>query len=168
MLPQRKHGFLVGVTGFEPAASTSQMSRATNCATPRFIKLYQRRLEKSSSTVVVKYRVKPQKPRFETAKNPVFMRVFKSRGLSRSLSPKPPALPAAPHPDIYSIFLLFAWKWDKLWSNSKSTQFCVFLKCRKSAPLKAFRDFCKITEFRARHAPKLRALPTAPHPDRRY
>ena len=26
---------LVGVTGFEPAASTSQMSRATNCATPR-------------------------------------------------------------------------------------------------------------------------------------
>ena len=28
---------LVGVTGFEPAASTSQMSRATNCATPRFI-----------------------------------------------------------------------------------------------------------------------------------
>ncbi len=27
--------FMVGVTGFEPAASTSQMSRATNCATPR-------------------------------------------------------------------------------------------------------------------------------------
>lgn len=26
---------MVGVTGFEPAASTSQMSRATNCATPR-------------------------------------------------------------------------------------------------------------------------------------
>ena len=50
--------FLVGVTGFEPAASTSQMSRATNCATPRCIKLYQRKLEKSSSTVVVKYRVK--------------------------------------------------------------------------------------------------------------
>jgi len=69
--------------------------------------LYQRKLEKSSSTVVVKYRVKPQKSRFETAKNPVFMRVFKSRGLSRSLSPKPPALPAAPHPDIYSIFLAF-------------------------------------------------------------
>ena len=31
---------LVGVTGFEPAASTSQMSRATNCATPRNIKFY--------------------------------------------------------------------------------------------------------------------------------
>lgn len=28
---------MVGVTGIEPAASTSQMSRATNCATPRFI-----------------------------------------------------------------------------------------------------------------------------------
>ena len=27
--------YVVGVTGFEPAASTSQMSRATNCATPR-------------------------------------------------------------------------------------------------------------------------------------
>ncbi len=26
---------MVGVTGFEPAASTSQTSRATNCATPR-------------------------------------------------------------------------------------------------------------------------------------
>ena len=49
---------MVGVTGFEPAASTSQMSRATNCATPRYIKLYQIKLEKSSSTVVVKYRVK--------------------------------------------------------------------------------------------------------------
>ena len=30
--------FLVGVTGFEPAASTSQTSRATNCATPRKVK----------------------------------------------------------------------------------------------------------------------------------
>ncbi len=28
---------MVGVTGFEPAASTSQMSRAPNCATPRFL-----------------------------------------------------------------------------------------------------------------------------------
>jgi len=115
--------------------------------------------------VVVKYRVKPQKPRFETAKNPVFMRVFKVRGLSRSLSPKPPALPAAPHPDIYSIFGLFAWKWDKLWSNANSTLFCVFIKCRKSAPLKAFQNFRKISAIRAGHAPKCRALPTAPHPD---
>ena len=31
--------FLVGVTGFEPAASTSQTSRATNCATPRSVKI---------------------------------------------------------------------------------------------------------------------------------
>jgi len=66
--------------------------------------LYQRRLEKSSSTVVVKYRVKPQKQRFESAKNPVFMRVFKVRGLSRSLSPKTSALPTAPHLDI-KLFL---------------------------------------------------------------
>ena len=36
-LYQRMLTFLVGVTGFEPAASTSQMSRATNCATPRNI-----------------------------------------------------------------------------------------------------------------------------------
>ena len=28
---------MVGVTGFEPAASTSQTSRATNCATPRCV-----------------------------------------------------------------------------------------------------------------------------------
>ena len=33
--------FLVGVTGLEPAASKSQTSRATNCATPRYnIKLF--------------------------------------------------------------------------------------------------------------------------------
>ncbi len=29
----------IGVTGFEPAASTSQTSRATSCATPRFLRL---------------------------------------------------------------------------------------------------------------------------------
>ncbi len=34
----RKSQILVGVTGFEPAASTSQTSRATNCATPRKVK----------------------------------------------------------------------------------------------------------------------------------
>ena len=34
--------FLVGVTGFEPAASTSQMSRAANCATPRNILFFLR------------------------------------------------------------------------------------------------------------------------------
>ena len=32
----KKPSFLVGVTGFEPAASCSQSRRATNCATPRF------------------------------------------------------------------------------------------------------------------------------------
>ena len=37
--------------------------------------------------------------------------------------------------------------------------------CRKSAPLKAFRDFCKISATTARHAPKAGALPTAPHPE---
>ncbi len=31
---------LVGVTGFEPAASKSQTSRATNCATPRWDKKF--------------------------------------------------------------------------------------------------------------------------------
>ena len=30
---------LVGVRGLEPRASTSQMSRATNCATPRHIQM---------------------------------------------------------------------------------------------------------------------------------
>ena len=102
---------LVGVTGFEPAASTSQMSRATNCATPRYIKLYQIKLEKSSSTVVVKYRVKPQKTRFESAKNPVFMRVFKSRGLNRSLSPKAGALPTALHLEI-TTGVLYLKRWE--------------------------------------------------------
>ena len=33
--PLNKRGFLVEVTGFEPAASWSRTKRATNCATPR-------------------------------------------------------------------------------------------------------------------------------------
>ena len=93
------------------------------------------------------------------------MQVFEDWGLAIYLAPKPPALPAAPHPDIYSIFQFFAWKWDKLWSNANSTPFCVSLKCRKSAPLKAFRDFRKISATSARHAPKASALPTALRPD---
>ena len=63
------------------------------------------------------------------------------------------------------FFLNFAWKWDKLWSNANSTPFCVFVKCRKSAPLKAFRAFRKISAITTRHAPKAGALPTALHPD---
>ena len=35
-------GFLVRVTGFEPAASWSQTTRATNCATPGSIHLFMR------------------------------------------------------------------------------------------------------------------------------
>ncbi len=27
------------------------------------------------------------------------------------------------HTPIFIEFLVFAWKWDKLWSNSKSTHF---------------------------------------------
>ena len=80
-------------------------------------------------------------------------------------TPKPPALPAAPHPDIYSIFLDFAWKWDKLWSNANSTPFCVFLNPRKSAPLKAFRDFLIFAAIPAGHAPKPGALPGELHLD---
>ena len=38
LILRSKPRFLVGVTGFEPAASTSQTSRATNCATPRSVK----------------------------------------------------------------------------------------------------------------------------------
>ena len=58
------------------------------------------------------------------------------------------------HTRISIQFFFFAWKWDKLWSNANSTPFCVFIKCRKSALLKGFRDFCKITAIPAGHAPK--------------
>ena len=61
------------------------------------------------------------------------------------------------------FFLNFAWKWDKLWSNANSTPFWVFLKCRKSALLKAFRDFCFSMAITARHAPKSSSLPTVSH-----
>ena len=78
--------------------------------------------------------------------------------------PKPPALSTAPHPDKYVRFIIFAWKWDKLWSNANSTPFCVFQKCRKSAPLKAFRDFCFFTAVTAGHAPKPGAIPNFAKP----
>ena len=35
-----KPRFLVGVAGFEPTASKSQTSRATSCATPRLVKIF--------------------------------------------------------------------------------------------------------------------------------
>ena len=39
-LPHSRAGGLVGVAGFEPTASKSQTSRATNCATPRWVKIF--------------------------------------------------------------------------------------------------------------------------------
>ena len=55
---------LVEVTGLEPAASCSQSKRATNCATPRNIKLDKRKKSKTLSRaslprrIVVAYRLR--------------------------------------------------------------------------------------------------------------
>ena len=98
-----KAQILVGVTGFEPAASTSQTSRATNCATPRKVK------------------------------NIEFLRFFR--------------------------------KWSNLWSKHFVGVFLKRVTAEKVNVYKGFRAFEKSRSGNCLHAPKRRALPTAPHPE---
>ena len=98
-----KAQILVGVTGFEPAASTSQTSRATNCATPRSVK------------------------------NIRFLGQF--------------------------------CKWSNLWSKHFVGVFLKRQTAKKVSVFKGFQRFRKLTAGNCLHAPKRRALPTAPHPD---
>ena len=94
---------MVGVTGFEPAASTSQTSRATNCATPRCVKNIR--------------------------------------------------------------FLVNFRKWSNLWSKHFVGVFLKRVMPEKVSIYKGFQRFGKLTAGDRLHAPKRRALPTAPHPD---
>ena len=97
--------YLVGVTGFEPAASTSQTSRATNCATPRCV--------------------------------------------------------------IFIRFLVIFRKWSNLWSDHFFVLVLEKRMCEKVSIYKGFRAFEKSRSQNRLHAPKRRALPTAPHPERK-
>ncbi len=65
------------------------------------------------------------------------------------------------HTRIYIRFLFFLRGSGTNCGQTQIPRFFEFSKQpRKSAPLKAFRDFREITAFRARHAPKPGALPT--------
>ena len=94
---------MVGVTGFEPAASTSQTSRATNCATPRSVILIRFLvIFRKWSNLWSKHFVGVFLKRVTAEKVNVYkgFRAFeKSRSESRLHAPKKPeALPSALHP----------------------------------------------------------------------
>ena len=95
---------MVGVTGFEPAASTSQTSRATNCATPRYaIKLWSCKWSNMwSGTNLTAFLIFTNCPKSAPLKG--FRRFFFSGTEWEIYAPKPRALPTALHPgDIYYI-----------------------------------------------------------------
>ena len=101
---------MVGVTGFEPAASCSQSRRATNCATPRYsIWLFfsQRRfiaLLCPPSCKIVAHGAAMQRPALCFAALPQAPCIC-HRQRSPS-SPKAGALPTALHPDFLFCFFL--------------------------------------------------------------
>ena len=100
---------MVGVTGFEPAASTSQTSRATNCATPRcvifirFLVIFRKwsNLWSKHFVGVFLKRVTPEKVNVYKA----FQAFEKTRSESRLHAPKARALPdcATPRNNLYII-----------------------------------------------------------------
>ena len=116
--PNKKDGpsltnrlFLVGVTGFEPAASCSQSRRATNCATPRYYSVFA--LVALFALLRFPKLLRDESLAFLTAA-PKNARCFVHWTRSCFL-PKAGALPTALHPDgvplitdiYYSTFLYF-------------------------------------------------------------
>ena len=94
---------MVGVTGFEPAASTSQTSRATNCATPRcvifirFLVIFRKWSNLWSDHFFVLVLEKRMCEKVSIYKG--FRAFEKSRSQNRLHAPKPGALPTALHPE---------------------------------------------------------------------
>ena len=128
-----KTAILVGVTGFEPAASTSQTSRATNCATPRSVKNIRflgqfRKWSNLWSKHFVGVFLKRQTPEKVSVYKGVFSmiaRLFvallfaRSAFLPAGASPPPACsqtkrLTIRQHPEKYSIFSQL---WSNLWSS---------------------------------------------------
>jgi len=56
----------------------------------------------------------PNRPKYARLKG--FRRLSLSYSANTVYAPKPPALPAAPHPDLLS-FLWFQYLWDTMWSS---------------------------------------------------
>ncbi len=89
---------VVGVKGFEPPTSCSQSRRATNCATPRYIRFYLR------FALLARFAVPEILRSLSLAK---FRPLHHSRlaasaaGGASAAMPKAGALPTALHPEIY-------------------------------------------------------------------
>ena len=89
---------MVGVTGFEPAASTSQTSRATNCATPRcvifirFLVIFRKWSNLWSDHFFVLVLEKRMCEKVSIYKG--FRAFEKSRSQNRLHAPKPGAIPS--------------------------------------------------------------------------
>ena len=104
---------------------------------------------------------------FRTARNTHGWRVFggfRFRAV-RTLSMLPNA---ARYQLRYTPIVIKLWscKWSNLWSNTVLTAFYHFPNRPKSARLKGFRRFSLSYGENTVYAPKCRALPTAPHPDK--
>ena len=101
---------MVGVTGFEPAASTSQTSRATNCATPRCV-IFIRFLVnfRKWSNLWSKHFVGVFLKR-QTAEKVSIYKGFQSFGKLTAgnclHAPKARALPIAPHLDYSYLYII--------------------------------------------------------------
>ena len=98
---------MVGVTGFEPAASTSQTSRATNCATPRcvknieFLRFFRKWSNLWSDRFFVFVLEKRMCEKVSIYKG--FQAFGKPATESRLHAPKARALPTALHPEIFNF-----------------------------------------------------------------
>ena len=158
---------MVGVTGFEPAASTSQTSRATNCATPRYaIKLWSCKWSNMwSGTNLTAFLIFTNCPKSAPLKG--FRRFFFSGTEWEIYAPKAGALPPALHLDIFiSTFFLYLCFLPLLCPPSCGSRnlfgSIVSLDIPTAAPKNA-RFFCH--RQRSRFLPKAGALPPALHLD---
>ena len=94
------------MAGFEPTASKSQTSRATNCATPRWVKIFNFSV-KSVSGQICGQKFLPKHMAAEKrghARETEILRAFGGRLTRRSHAPKCGALSTALHPGL----LIFA------------------------------------------------------------
>jgi hypothetical protein len=66
---------------------------------------------------------------------------------------------------IFIRFLVIFRKWSNLWSDHFFVLVLEKRMCEKVSIYKGFRAFEKSRSQNRLHAPKRRALPTAPHPD---
>ena len=157
---------MVGVTGFEPAASTSQTSRATNCATPRYaIKLWSCKWSNLwSNTFLTAFFHFPNRPKYARLKG--FRRFSLSCGANTVYAPKPRVLSAELHPDIQFLPLYhgerenqrFFCLWSFMWSKPLLRRFLQSGKIQQTPVSQGFAAFhLALSRIAPRHTQTTRA-----------